>query len=157
MSDAIKRALVDEFERSLVEFAAFVRDLPPDLYGIPVPGEEGSIRAILGHVVSAGYGHVRYVAESCGGAVPERKFTQPEGLTDPESFTAALLDVARYAREALAPVTDHALETRFETRWGQTYDGEQMMEHAACHPGRHIRQLRRFLDGEIGDPLVTSR
>jgi xylose isomerase len=26
----------------------------------------------------------------------------------------------------------------------------------ACHPGRHIRQLRRFLDGELGDPLVTS-
>jgi hypothetical protein len=156
MGDAVKRALVDEFERSLVEFAAFVRDLPPDLYPVPVPGEEGSIRSILGHVVGAGYGHVTYVAEHCGGAVPARRFTDPDGLTDAETFTAALLDVARFAREALEPVTDHALETRFETRWGQVYDGEQMMEHAACHPGRHIRQLRRFLDGELGDPLVTS-
>lgn len=156
MSDAIKRALVDEFERALVEFAAFVRDLPPDLYGIPVPGEEGSIRAILGHVVAAGYGHARYVAENCGGVVPEPRFRDPDGLTDPETFTAALLDVARYAREALGPVNDHALENRFTTRWGQSYDGEQMMEHAACHPGRHIRQLRRFLDGELGVPLVTS-
>lgn len=156
MSDAIKRALVDEFERSLVEFAAFVRDLPPDLYQVPVPGEEGSIRAILGHVVSAGYGHVTYVAENCGGMVPPRRFKDPDGLTDAETFTAALLDVARFAREALEPVTDHALETRFEARWGQSYDGEQMMEHASAHPGRHIRQLRRFLDGELGDPLVTG-
>jgi hypothetical protein len=157
MSDAAKRALVDEFERALVEFAAFVRDVPPDLYDIPVPGEEGSIRAILGHVVEAGYGHVGYVARHCGGTMPERRFTDPTGLTDAETFTAALLDVARFAREALAPVEDALLENRFETRWGQVYDGEQMMEHATCHPGRHVRQLRRFLDGELGDPLVTSR
>ncbi|HMB71426.1 MAG TPA: DinB family protein [bacterium] len=156
MSDAIKRALVDELERSLVEFAAFVRDLPPDLYHVPVPGEEGSIGAILGHVVSAGYGHVTYVAENCGGKVPERRFSDPDGLTDAETYTAALLDVVRFAREALEPVTDHALEKRFDTRWGQNYDGEQMMEHASCHPGRHIRQLRRFLDGELGDPLVIG-
>ncbi|NNE45013.1 MAG: hypothetical protein HKN12_12470, partial [Gemmatimonadetes bacterium] len=115
-------------------------------------------RAILGHVVEAGYGHVQYVAENCGGSSPPVKFADPMGLTDSRTFTAALLDVGRYANEALADVTDHALEhCRIKTRWGQEYDGEQMMEHATCHPGRHIRQLRRFLDGELGDPLFTLR
>jgi hypothetical protein len=157
MSDAVKRAMIDELERAFIEFAAFVRDLPPDLYDVPVPGDEGSIRAILAHVVNAGYGHVRYVAEHGGGVVPQRRFRDPEGLTDAETFTAALLDVVRYAREALAPIDDRTLEeTRFTTRWGQPYDAEQMLEHATCHPGRHIRQLRRFLDGEMGDPLITS-
>ena len=74
-----------------------------------------------------------------------------------KTFIAALLDVGRYARESLADVQDSTLENRFTTRWGQDYDGEQMMEHATCHPGRHIRQLRRFLDGDLGDPLITSR
>jgi len=156
MKDSVKHALLDELERALVEFAAFIRGLPEDLYETPVPGEEGSIRAILGHVVEAGYRHVTYVAECAGGTVPERRFLDPEGLSDAETFTAALLDIGRYAREALATVDGPALAgCRIEARWGQTYDGEQMLEHATCHPGRHIRQLRRFLDGELGRPLVT--
>lgn len=149
MSNAITLALVDELERALLEFGDFIRDFTDDFLDVPVPGEEGSVRAILGHVVGCGYGHPAYVAEHCGGVKPERRFTDPEHLADVQTFRAALLDAARYAREALAPVTDAALETRFTTRWGQNYDGEQMMEHAACHPGRHIRQLRRFLDGEL--------
>jgi uncharacterized damage-inducible protein DinB len=149
MSAPVRRALVDEFERAFLEFSQFARELPEDLYDEPVPGEEGSVRAILGHVVSAGYGHVRAVAEHCGGRDAAPRFTEPARLTDRETFVAALLDVCRHAREALADVADAALETRFVTRWGQEYDGEQMMEHATCHPGRHTRQLRRFLDGEL--------
>ncbi len=152
MSDAIKNALVDEFERALLEFGDFIRDFTDDFLDVPVPGDEGSVRAILGHVVGAGYNHVRYVAESAGGSTPERRFTEPDHLDDARTYVAAVLDVARYAREALANVQDAALEARFTTRWGQNYDGEQMMEHAICHPGRHIRQLRRFLDGTLAAP-----
>lgn len=150
MSDAGKRALLDEFERAMLEFADFIVDFTDDFLDVPVPGDEGSVRAILGHVVGAGYGHVRYVAESAGGVVAERRFTDPDHLDDARTYVAALLDVVRHAREALAPVQDAALGARFTTRWGQDYDGEQMMEHATCHPGRHIRQLRRFLDGTLG-------
>ncbi|MEZ5066810.1 MAG: DinB family protein [bacterium] len=149
MSDAARRALVDELERAFLEFSEFVRELPRDLYDTPVPGEEGSVRNILGHVVRAGYGHVEYVTELAGRPLPERRFRDPEGLDDPETFVAALLDVGRFAREALDGVPDAALEGTFTSRWGQVYDGEQMMEHATCHPGRHARQLRRFLDGEL--------
>ena len=149
LSEAGKRALVDEFERALLEFAEFLRDIPDDMLDVPVPGDEGSVRAILAHIVQAGYNHVNYVADHSGGVKPERRFTDPEHLADIPTFAAAVLDVARYAREALAPVQDAALGTRFVTRWGQDYDGEQMLEHAACHPGRHIRQLRRFFDGEL--------
>jgi uncharacterized damage-inducible protein DinB len=151
MTHAARRALVDELERAFLEFGEFVRELPRDLYDEAVPGEEGSVRAILRHVVLAGYGHVKYVAENCGGVVPEKKFPEPEPIDDPETWIAALLDVVRFTREALADVTDEALENgRFVTRWNQEYDGEQMMEHATCHPGRHIRQLHRWLDGELG-------
>jgi hypothetical protein len=152
MGEATCRALVDELERAFLEFAEFVRELPAELYDTPVPGEEGSIRAILAHVVSAGYGHVQYVAQNCGGKLPERRFTDPSGIDDPETFVAALLDVTRFARAALGNVSDKSLETRFRSRWGQEYDGEQMMEHATCHPGRHVRQLRRFFDSQLTSP-----
>ena len=147
--DRGKRALVDELERALFEFAEFIRNIPDDMLDVPIPGEEGSVRAILAHVVSAGYGHVSYVADHSGGVKPARRFTDPEHLDDTATFAAAVMDVARYAREALAPVQDSALATRFVTRWGQDYDGEQMLEHAACHPPRHARQLRLFFDGEL--------
>lgn len=150
MCDATGRALLDEFERAFLEFSAFVRELPADLYDEIVPGEDGTIRAILGHVVTAGYGHVRAVAKHCGGHEAAPRFTDPDGLDDPETFVAALLDVVRHARETLGGVPDANLEKSFKVSWGQEYDGEQMMEHATCHPGRHIRQLRRFLDGELG-------
>jgi len=150
MSDAGRIALVDELERAFLEFGEFVRDLPRDLYDEPVPGEEGSVRAILAHVVGAGYGHVAAVARHCGGQIPDRRFAEPIGVDDPETWIAALLDVVRFAREALEGVGDEALGTRFTASWGQDYDGEQMLEHATCHPGRHIRQLCRWLDGELG-------
>ncbi len=149
MSDAVLRALLDELERSFVEFSGLVREIPSDLYDIPVPGDEGSVRRIFGHVVVAGYGHVEYVAKAAGGIVPSRRFLEPAGLDDPEAFAAAMLDVPRFAREALEGVEDAKLEARFVTKWGQEYDGEQMMEHAACHPPRHARQILRFLDGKM--------
>jgi hypothetical protein len=149
MGDAGRRALVDEFERALLEFTEVVREIPPDVYDAAVPGEEGSVRAILSHVVEAGYRHVEYVAGHCGGLAASRRFPSPVRLDDAASWIAALLDVARFAREALEGVQDASLERRFVTRWGQDYDGEQMLEHATCHPGRHARQLRRFFDGEL--------
>lgn len=149
MGDAGRRALVEELDRAFLEFVEFAREIPREVYDVAVPGEEGSVRAILRHVVEAGYGHVAYVAEHCGGVNAERRFAKPVELDDPESWTAALMEVGRFAREALATVDDAALGRRFTTRWGQDYDGEQMLEHATCHPGRHARQLRRFFDGEL--------
>jgi hypothetical protein len=150
MGDAIRRALVDELERAFVEFSRFVLEIPADLYDAPVPGEEGSIRRILGHVVACGYGHVDGVTRAAERKPPPRRFEDPDGLDDPEAFAAACLDVGRYARESLDGVDDRFLERRFRTSWGQDYDGEQMLEHATCHPARHARQIRRFLDGELG-------
>ena len=149
MSHATRIAHVEEIERVLLEFGEFAKDIPPDLYDVEVPGEEGSVRAILGHVIDCAYGHVAMVAKHCGGREVERRFPDPESVSDPETLVAALLDAARHAREALEGVSDEALETRFEVSWGQIYDGDQMMEHAICHPPRHIRQLKRFFDGEL--------
>jgi len=151
MADRGRIALVDEFERVILEFGDFVRALPEDLYDEVVPGDDGTVRDILAHVVGCGYGHVRYVAENAGGKTDvARRFEDTKAIHDPETFVAALLDTVRHAREALDGVTDEALAKRFVTGWGQDYDGEQMMEHAACHPPRHIRQLEKFLDGTLG-------
>jgi hypothetical protein len=145
MTHAARRALVDELERAFLEFGEFVRELPRDLYDEAVPGEEGSVRAILRSLVRFGGKRRRLLTMAIrftlNGEAREADFPPGESL----------LDVVRFTREALADVTDEALENgRFVTRWNQEYDGEQMMEHATCHPGRHIRQLHRWLDGELG-------
>ena len=152
MGSAGRRALVDELERAFLEFSEVVREIPREVYDAEVPGEEGSVREILRHVVECGYGHVAYVAQHCGGQTASRRFESPVRLDDAETWTAALLDVIRHAREALANVEDAWLERRFKSRWGQDYDGEQMLEHATCHPGRHSRQLQKFFDGTLGAP-----
>ena len=35
-------------------------------------------------------------------------------------------------------------EKKFKVRWGQTYDVEQLYEHAIVHILRHRRQIERF-------------
>lgn len=151
MGDRGRIALVDELERAFLEFGDFVRALPRDLYDEVVPGDDGTVRDILGHVIDCGYGHVKYTAEHSGGKADLAvKFKDAKTIDDPETFVAAILDVIRHAREALDGVKDEELGNRFVTGWGQDYDGEQMMEHATCHPPRHIRQIEKFLDGTLG-------
>ena len=40
---------------------------------------------------------------------------------------------------------DDGLLIRIESNWGQSYDFEQMLEHAIVHILRHRRQIERFL------------
>ena len=35
--------------------------------------------------------------------------------------------------------------TTIQTGWGQTFDVEQLLEHAVMHVHRHRRQIERFL------------
>ena len=35
--------------------------------------------------------------------------------------------------------------TTIQTGWGQTFDVEQLLEHAVMHIHRHRRQIERFL------------
>src|SRR5262249_5413365 len=83
MADAARRALLEEMERAFLEFADFVVEIPRDLYDVPVPGEEGSVRQILRHVVEAGYGHVAQMAPHVGGKEAARRFPSPVLLDDP--------------------------------------------------------------------------
>ena len=43
-------------------------------------------------------------------------------------------------------MTDEQIESvEIKSRWGPTYDLEQMLEHAVVHVLRHRRQIERFL------------
>jgi hypothetical protein len=40
---------------------------------------------------------------------------------------------------------DELMNVRIDSRWGQKYDIEQLLEHAIVHILRHRRQLDKFL------------
>jgi hypothetical protein len=149
MKCAVRNALLDEFDRAVNEFSEFINDFEPAFLTQPVPGRENSVSAVLAHVVDAGYRHVGYVAKNCEGHIAERRFAIDD-LRTLDDIRAGLEDVMRFARQALVNVEDAALHgQRFPGRGGGDYDGEQMLEHAICHPRRHIRQLQRLFSGEM--------
>jgi hypothetical protein len=43
---------------------------------------------------------------------------------------------------------EEIVRVRMDTHWGQTYDLEQLLEHAIVHILRHRRQIERFVQTE---------
>ena len=143
-------ALMDEYERageelmrligglSDAEFAA-VRDLQTK------DEDCRSIQTVVYHVVTSGYSYALYLraALSAPGTRPQiplgTRTESVEQLAAMLAYTAATLE-GRWEMPA-----EQMEAMRIESRWGQTYDFEQMLEHAIVHVLRHRRQIERFL------------
>lgn len=143
-------ALMDEYERSAFELKFIVENTGKNEYERIADAETEdescrSIQTVMSHVVRAGYGYANYIR-------------------DHFSMEAAPLDNKQIAYEEIGGETDkmldytaRTLEGRWEmsddeivgvvikTRWGGTYDLEQLLEHAIVHILRHRRQIEKFL------------
>lgn len=105
-----------------------------------------SIQTILTHIVSSGYAYAGYIrknkkmADDRPGKV--HRMSAAEYLSDLEHLLA-------YTEKTFENITDDELEEfdealKIKTSWGQSYDIEQMMEHAVVHVLRHRRQIEKF-------------
>src|SRR6185295_15000713 len=104
-----------------------------------------SIQKVVNHVVRAGYGHAGYIRRALGAELnrPEIRLgsraESVEQLAAMRSYTEATL-AGRWE------MTDEEISAvEIHTRWGSTYDLEQMLEHGIVHVLRHRRQIKRFL------------
>jgi uncharacterized damage-inducible protein DinB len=143
-------ALMDEYERAGEELARFILRLSDAEFeavrDLQTHDEDcRSIQTVVHHVVTSGYSYALYLraALSQPGSRPEvplgTRTESVEQLKAMLAYTAATL-------EGRWEMPDEQISAvRIQSRWGETYDFEQMLEHAIVHVLRHRRQIERFL------------
>ena len=105
-----------------------------------------SIQTIVAHVISSGYSYCVYIQNSLG-----KDVKRPEKILrlSVDEFINDLNKVIEFTQETFIEIYDFELEKfenskKIKTSWQQTYDIEQMMEHAIVHVLRHKRQIEKF-------------
>lgn len=144
-------ALLDEYRRAIAELQSVIADLTEsELLDIADPvttnPECKSIQAVLTHVVSSGFSYCIYIQNHRG---IENKRPAPEFRRSAADYVADLALMQTFTDQTFSDIYDEELEAHqyanmIQTKWGQAYDMEQMMEHAIVHVLRHRRQIAHF-------------
>ncbi len=143
---------MDEFERAIEELTQLIETLSDDEFETvrnPGSGDEQfrSIQTVVNHVVRAGYAHtnhlrVAFSAPWSRAEVPiETRAASVEQLAAMVAYLVATLE-GRWEMP-----DEHIEAVQIKSSWGQTYNLEQMLEHAVVHVLRHRRQIECFLRG----------
>ncbi len=108
-----------------------------------------SIQTIMAHVVNSAYGYAIYIQRN----IKEEATNSTRNLRPNAQQYAKDLDAAfQYTEKVLQTValkgvpietTDPA--AKITTSWSQTFDIDQLMEHAVMHIMRHHRQIEKFI------------
>ncbi len=145
-------ALLDEYERALDDLHQVIdpvtsKDLTTIVDHETKDPDCVSIQTILTHVVRAGYGYATAIRKWMGESIDYKAGMQ---YTTVAEYRQDLQDMFSFTERVFMDFPDIKLEENEEAkkihvRWGQTYDVEQLMEHAIVHILRHRRQIERFL------------
>jgi len=145
-------ALLDEYKRALLDFEHTITGVSAEeLLEIVDPNTVDdncrSIQTILAHVVRAGNVYAIEVRRFRGEnlAFPDRKYH-----TTIADFQRDLWNMYEYTVHTFENIQNKEIEEldnskKIVMRWGQSYDIEQLMEHAIVHILRHRRQIEHFL------------
>lgn len=145
-------ALLDEYEKALVELQQTIKPLTTIELTTIVDRETKdedcrSIQSILSHVIRSGYGYIVYLRKSLG---EELSFPKRITLDTPDAYHDALNKMFDYNLQFFIDypnfeLEEYDLDKKIKTNWGQSYDGDQILEHAIVHILRHRRQIERFI------------
>ncbi len=145
-------ALLDEYERALAEFNKLIETIPDPALTIILDPKTAdancrSIQTILTHVVFAGYGYATYIHNVRGynKERPDKIFhlSIPEYVQDLNAVFSFTVNIFGEFNDGELHGTDDLL--KINTHWGETYNIEQITEHAIVHILRHRRQIERFM------------
>ena len=145
-------ALLDEYEKAIADLKEVIIDLTTYQLTEIVDSETKdeacrSIQTILAHTVRAGYTYVieirRWLGEDIG-------YTSDEQLDSVGDFIIALDTMFKYNEKLFLDypeinIEEYDNDKKINVRWGQSYDVEQLYEHAIVHILRHRRQIERFI------------
>jgi len=145
-------ALLDEYEKSIHELKNLIQDFNHETLVTIVDHETSdedcrSVQTILSHVLSAGYNYAGMIRKSQGEEPEQRpKVTLSSAL----DYCKAIDEMFQYNVRLFNDYPDLEMEEheeakKIKARWGQSFDVDQLMEHAIVHILRHRRQIERFL------------
>lgn len=145
-------ALLDEYKKAIDELIVIITPLSSSqLTKIVDPNTTDtdcrSIQNILSHVVSSAYSYSVYIENWIGlDTIRPGHF-----ITDDVATYIQKLNLAfNYCENLFIQNPRIILEEldngkKINTRWGQQYDVEQLMEHAIVHILRHRRQIKNII------------
>ncbi len=145
-----KGALLDEYERVLSELKQVISDVSPMELTLLVDKTTAdqncvSIQSILTHVVYAGYTYANYIRKLKNAPF---KLWEKAARTAIVDYNNDLDQMFSYTIETFGFFTEEETmqptNNKILSHWGQTYDIEQMWEHAIVHVLRHRRQIEKF-------------
>jgi uncharacterized damage-inducible protein DinB len=149
-------ALLDIYEQTFSDFKKVIENIPDNKLPIitdPQTTDENcrSIQSILSHVVHAGFGYATNIQNLKGNKIerPPKTFhlTIKEYMEDIDNVINYTENIFNEIKDPDLEQSDEAL--KIKSSWGQSYDIEQMMEHAIVHVMRHKRQLGRLIESVI--------
>jgi len=145
-------ALLDEYKKAIDELIFVIEPLNRhQLIEIIEPRSNNpdciSIQAMLTHVTASIFSYAVYIENSIG--LPTKRPGRIDYEHAPDYINR--LKVGYYYTQQIFINHPHIqLEEldpsrKINTKWGQQYDVEQMLEHAIVHILRHRRQIERVL------------
>jgi len=143
---------MDEYERAAEEYKRLISSLSHEdftrtLDPVTTDPDCVSAQTITNHVVRAGYGYANYIRMHFNDPLVERK--EDYELVDTVKAINEIDKMLKYTTETLGDKWDMSFEVIMQnviqSRWGQSYDMDQLLEHAIVHFLRHRRQIERLL------------
>lgn len=153
-------ALLDEYEKALNELKALIAPITEEMLSKIVDAKTEdencrSIQTILTHVVQSGYYYAYAIKmeqeyDFEGKEIILAKTKEKSLLPTVAAYQSALDDMFQFNVQVFVDYPNMKLEEydnnkKIAVRWGQSYDVDQLMEHAIVHILRHRRQIERFL------------
>lgn len=143
-------ALMDEYERAARDYNMVLGDISlADFTLVRDPATTDpdchSIQTVATHVVRSGYTYASYINSVYNGewfAFEKIPSSAEEGVRE---LDAMLRYTDNVLSDKYALPLEEVAAWKFDTRWGVTYDVEQLLEHAIVHILRHRRQIENFL------------
>jgi uncharacterized damage-inducible protein DinB len=144
-------ALLHEYERAAADFVVAAARIRPEDFAQPhiaATGDLKSYRDIVIHVVASAWDFADHLEDALAHADRGPREHPEVDVETPARVGPALTLAISHTEQVLAPIegaSDQELAAiRIETRWGRTYDVEQLLEHAVVHLLRHRRQIFRW-------------
>ena len=144
-------ALLDEYEKALRELYQTIEVLDNNLLTTVVDAQTKdedckSIQTILTHVLQSGYTYVLEIRKWLGEEIEYKDKVVYKNVHD---YKSALIEMFCFTETLFIDhpdikLTEFDLNRKITVRWGQTFDVEQLMQHAIVHILRHRRQIEKF-------------
>lgn len=150
IENGMVKALMEEYDRSAIDLKEILSKINiADYQEVRDRNTEDSdcksIQAVVTHLVQSGYTYINYI-----NTISKIEWKEYENvITDSSAGVLEINKMLNYTETSLEKILhfeNKEIETwKFESRWGVTFDFEQLMEHAIVHVLRHRRQIENFL------------